>query len=88
MLIYHITNEQLYCTEVLTGIGKSGVNHFKKSGINDCLEKHRKGVSELRSGGKVFVTGGTYVGSVYNGKFEDRASFKHYLGNTKDLKGD
>jgi len=89
MLIYHITDNQLYCTEVLMGgISKSNIHHFKKSSPDDCWEVHRDGVSELRNNGKIFVTGGTYVGAIYEGKFEDRAGFHHYIGNIETLKGE
>jgi len=76
MLIYHITNNTLYVTEVMIGSIKSSVNKFK---VKNIPEKHVKNISELRNNGLVYVTGGTYASANYDGKFEPRKMFRGYL---------
>lgn len=78
MLIYHKTDNKLMVTQVMTGISKSGVSHFEKR-VEDVPESHLTGVRDLSNNGNVFVTGGTYKGAIYKGKFELRKSFKHLL---------
>lgn len=77
MLIYHITNNQLVCTQVVMGF-TTQVSHFNKK-LEDVPAIHLDSVKELRNGGKVYVTGATYATSKYEGRFEDRQAFEHYL---------
>ena len=74
MLIYHVTDDKLQCVQVTLGAGKPSVQH----GIF-VRRKHLEKVNELRNNGKVFVTGGTHCGAVYDGSFEDRKKYQHYI---------
>jgi len=74
MLIYHITDEKVQCTQVILGAGKSSVQHG-----TTVHEKHQSKVNELRNNGKVFVTGDTSYGAVYEGMFADREKYQYFL---------
>jgi len=76
MLIYHQTNHKIQCTQVIIGANNSQISHSEH-----VWEKHQKNVKELRNNGKVFVTGATHNGAVYEGMFEDRKKYQHYLEN-------
>ena len=74
MLIYHMTDNKVKCTEVILGAGKSSVKHG-----NYVWKKHQDSVNELRNNGRVFVTGATHLGGCYDGMFEDREKYNHYI---------
>lgn len=74
MLIYHKENGVTSCTMVMLGAGSSSTSHGKH-----VWDKHKECVDMLEDDGDVFVTGGTYVGAIYEGKFENRENFKHYF---------
>ena len=74
MLIYHKTDGKNVTTQVMIGGLSSGVSHG-----THIWEKHQKMVDELVDDGEVLVTGGTFVGAVYEGSFHKRENFKHYL---------
>lgn len=73
MLIYHKTNGKVFCTQIMMSVLKSDVSHG-----THIWDKHQEGVNKLVNNGNVFVTGGTYYGAVYEGKFEPREKFSHY----------
>jgi len=74
MLIYHITDERVQCAQVILGAGTFYVSHEYS-----IHENHLCAVNQLRNNGKVFVTGDTYDGTVYEGTFEDRSKYQKYL---------
>ena len=74
MLIYHKTNNEIQCTCVQYSAGASTVSH---SGY--VWDKHRAMVDTLVNDGEVFVTGGNYLGAVYEGKFEPRDMFERFM---------
>ena len=76
MLIYHKTNEKIMTTQVMVGFGYSSVIHG-----SHVWEKHQENVDKLENNGDVFVTGGTYASAIYDGKFEPREMFNHYIEN-------
>lgn len=72
MIIYHITNGQLYSTQVIVGFRETHINHYKKT-IDKIQEKHKHQVKELVDNGeKVYITGGTHSAAVYEGYFANR----------------
>ena len=77
MLIYSKQNGKTTCTCIIKGASKSNVSHS-----DYVWDKHKNQVDKLSDNGDVFVTGGTYKGAIYEGKFEPREMFSHYL---KDL---
>lgn len=82
MLIYHKENNKVYCTQVMMSALASDVSHG-----THVWDKHRESVDKLVDNGDVFVTGGTYYGAVYEGKFEPREKFSHYgLEEASDAK--
>ncbi len=78
MLIYHKSKDVVKCTSICMGASKTDVTTS-----NFIWDKHRHATDRLENDGDVFVTGGSYVGAVYEGKFEPRAMFSHYLGEEK-----
>jgi len=76
MLIYHKTNNKIVCTQVIMGSGKSNISHGSY-----IWDKHKKMVDKLENNGDVFVTGGTFIGAVYEGAFYERANFKKYIND-------
>jgi hypothetical protein len=76
MLIYFKDEDEVGCIQVMLGAGKSDVSKSKH-----IWDKHKKMTDELVNGGDVLVTGGSYATAVYEGKYEPREMFKHYMGD-------
>lgn len=74
MLIYHKTKDEIHCTAVQYFSGNSVVTHSSY-----VWEKHKEAVETLENDGEVYVTGGNYLGAVYEGKFEPRDMFERYM---------
>jgi len=74
MIIYHKTNGKNVTTEVILSAGQS-----KVSNSTHIWDKHKNAVNTLKNNEDVYVTGGTYINSIYSGKFEPRKMFEHYI---------
>jgi hypothetical protein len=74
MLIYHITNNKLVCTQVMSGFSGSKVSHG-----THVWEKHQSMIDELKNDGDILITGATFVGAVYSGSYHKRENFTRYI---------
>ena len=79
MLIYHKTNNKIYCTQVILGLK----NEITTGTF--VWDKHKEQVNELENNGDVFVTGATHFGAVYEGEYISRERYIDLIKDTKWL---